>query len=118
MKGQLIELTDDSKIEIKVNFGTLYYLQQIGGYELARRIEKKRKKKREISDSENMEFSAKLIYATLRSNGREVTFEEALSLMPSDMEQLEKVFDAYCEEVKRLKKKQESKKNMKKFTQT
>ena len=118
MKGQLIELTDGSKLEIKINFGTLYHLQQIGGYNLARRIDKKQKKKREISDSEHMEFSAKLIYATLRSNGREVTFEEALSLMPPDTGQLEKIFDAYGEEMQKLKKKQESKKIMKKFTQT
>ena len=104
MKGQMIELTDGSKVEIQVNFGTLYYLQQVGGYALARRIEKKQKKKREPSDSEQMELSAKLVYATLRSNGREVTFEEALSLMPADTEQIEKVFDAYGKEVEKLKK--------------
>ena len=116
MNGQFVELTDGSRIEAKMNFGTLYYLQQIGGYQLARRIENKQKRKKHVSESESMEFAAKIIYAILRSNGREVTFDEALSLMPPDTKSIEKIIKVYEEELKKRKKKQESKQTMKDFT--
>lgn len=104
-------------MSVKVNFGTLYYLTMSGGDALAKKIEKKQKNKQRISEREQMEFSAKIVYALLRSNGREVTFDEAISLMPSDADEMKRVIDAYSAEVERLKKKQESKKNMKKFVQ-
>lgn len=117
MKEQLIELTDGSRMNVKVNFGTIYYLTQIGGNILAKKIEKKQNKNQKISEFEQMEFVAKVVYAILRSNGREVTFDEALALMPPDVDNMKKIIDAYEEEVKKLKKKQESKKQMKKFVQ-
>ena len=116
MGGQFVELTDGSRIEVKMNFGTLYYLQQIGGYELARQIEKKQKRKKTVSESESMEFAAKIVYAILRSNGKEVTFDEALTLMPPDTSSINLVIEAYEKELEKRKKKQESKQNMKNFT--
>lgn len=116
MNGQFIELMDGSRLEAKINFGTLYYLQQIGGYGIARKIEKKQKRNKTASEGENMEFAAKVVYAILRSNGREVTFDEALSLMPPDAENIEKIIEAYEKEADKRKKKQESKQRMKKFT--
>lgn len=116
MNGEFIELTDGSRIDAKINFGTLYYLQKIGGYKIARRIEKKKKSNKVPSEHENMEFAAKVVYAILRSNGQEVTFDEALTLMPPDTESIEKIIEAYEKESDKRKKKQESKQNMKKFT--
>lgn len=116
MGGQFVELTDGSRIEVKMNFGTLYYLQQIGGYELARRIEKKQKQKKRVGERESMEFAAKIVYAILRSNGKEVTFDEALSLMSPDTTSINLVIEAYEKELDKRKKKQESKQKMKKFT--
>jgi len=115
MNGQFVELTDGSRIEAKMNFGTLYYLQQIGGYTLARKIENKQKQKKKVSESESMEFAAKIIYAILRSNGREVTFDEELSLMPPDTESVQNVITVYEEELKKRKKKQESAQKMRNF---
>ena len=116
MNEQFINLTDGTRLSVKVNFGTMYYLTQVGGNTLARRIEKKRKRNQKASESEQMEFTAKVIYAILRSNGKEVTFDEALMLMPSDVDEMKKVIKAYEAEVKKLKKKQESKKKMKDFS--
>lgn len=115
MNGQFVELTDGSRIEVKVNFGTLYHLQQIGGYDIMRRVEKKQRKKKRPSESECMEFAAKIVYALLRSNGKDVTFDEALSLMPPDMSSINTVIEAYEKEVDKRKKKQESKQRMKNF---
>ena len=117
MREQIIELTDGSKMSVKVNFGTLYYLSEVKGNELAERLEKKKKKNQRISDFENMQFAAKIIYAILRSNGKLVTFDEAMALVPVDTEQIEKVVDVYRTEIERLKKKQESKQKMKNFVQ-
>ena len=116
MNGQFVDLTDGSRIEIKINFGTLYYLQQIGGYDLIRRFEKKQKKKKMPSESESMELAAKVVYSVLRSNGREVTFDEALSLMPPDTESIEFIIEEYEKDLEKRKKKQNSKKEMKRFT--
>lgn len=117
MKGQLIELTDGTRMEVKVNFGTLYYLQKIGGTRLAKSMDKKQKKQQKLSDDEQMTFAAKVIYAILRSNGKQVTFDEALMLMPSDTESIKKIVDVYSEELERVKKKEATKAQMKTFTQ-
>lgn len=115
MKEHFIDLTDGTRIEVKINFGTLYYLQKNGAMKFAKRIQKNEKKKRNPSDNDKVEFAAKVIYAVLRSNGRKIDFDEALMLMPPDPKQLQVVIDAYDEEMKKLKKKQEAKMKSKKF---
>lgn len=75
------------RIEAKMNFGTIYYLDQIGGSKLGRRIDKLEKIGK-ATDSDKMNFAAKLIYAMVRSNGRKVTFDEALQLVPPDPTEL------------------------------
>lgn len=118
MKEQFIDLTDGTRIEVKVNFGTMYHLQKSGANRLATKIEKKQKAKKKITEDEQMEFSAKVIYALLRSNGRKVTFDEALALIPTDTESIQAVIDAFNEELEKTKKKEEAKKNMTKFQRT
>lgn len=115
MTGHFINLTDGSRLEVKINFGTLYYLQQCKADELAKKIERRRKKGKKDLPDDVMEFAAKVIYATLRSNGQKVTFDEALELMPPFLDELEMVIDVYNEYIEKLKKKQKAKQNMKKF---
>lgn len=117
MNGEIVELMDGTRIEVKVNFGTIYYLKKCGGEKLIKKIESKQKQKKKISDDEQMEISAKIIYALLRSNGKEVTFDEALSLMPPDTESMKKVIDTYNKQLEKIKKKETAKRKMKKFSQ-
>ena len=117
MNEQFIELTDGTRLAAKINFGTLYYLNRIGGDKLAKKLDLKEKKKLHISDSERMEFAAKVIYAILRSNGRQVTFDEALMLVPIDEDSIQALINAYSDELEKIKKKQESKVKMKSFAQ-
>lgn len=112
MNEQFIKLTDGTRLEAKISFATLYHLQKCGAQQLANKIKKQEKKGRNPSDSDTMEFAAKVIYATLRSNGRKVTFDEALELMPPDVEELQLIVDSYQEEMEKLKKKQIAKKSM------
>lgn len=118
MNGRFIDLTNGERVEVKINFGTLYYLQQCGANKLIERIERLQEQGKKVSDRDSMEIAAKFIYATLRANGQKVTFDEALSLMPLDTESIEQIVEDYQFELEKLKKKQTAKQNMKKFSQT
>ena len=46
MKEHFIDLTDGTRLEIKVNFGTLYFLQKCKGfYRISKKVEKAEKTK-------------------------------------------------------------------------
>lgn len=117
MREHFIDLNDGTRMEIRVNFGTMFYLQKCGGAKLAEKLHEKQNKKIKPNDNESMEFAAKVIYATLRSNGRAVSFDEAISLMPIDTTEIEELLGAYQDEVEKVKKKQEAKKMMKSISQ-
>lgn len=114
-KGKMIRLTDGTVIEAKMNFGTIYYLDQIGGAKLGQKISKLEKNGK-AADHDKMTFAAKLIYAMVRSNGRKVTFDEALQLVPPDPSELLEVVNAYQDELNKIKKKEASKIQMKSFS--
>nr|DAI70339.1 MAG TPA: hypothetical protein [Caudoviricetes sp.] len=113
--GKIIKLTDGTTIEAKMNFGTIYYLDQVGGSKLAQRMQKLDDEGKEIPINDSMKFAAKLIYAMLRSNGKKVTFDEALSLTPPDPTDLLEIAEDYQKEVEKIKKKQQAKANMRNY---
>lgn len=98
MKSKLIELTDGSKLEVKVNFYTLYLVKMNG-------IDKKIDGKSELTDDENMELAGKLIYIILRSNGLKVDEEEAMMLTPMDASSIQDIFDEFEKRLNEYKKK-------------
>lgn len=105
MKDNFINLTDGTRLEIKVNFGTLYYLQkQNGFFGLARKAENQK-----LNDMDSFELAAEIIYALLRSNGKVVSFDEALRLIPPDTEEIENVFRNFQEEYDKYAKKKATK---------
>ena len=107
MNEHFIDLTDGTRLSIKVNFGTLYYMQRQKGYY---RIEKKIKRNRKsLTKQESFEMTAYMIYALIRSNGRNVTFDEALNLVPIETGEIEKAIKAFGEELEKYKKKQTAK---------
>lgn len=106
MKENFIDLTDGTRLSVRVNFGTIYYLQkQKGFYRIQKKAEKNKKK---LTEEESFELAAYVIYAILRSNGKTVGFDEALSLVPPDTEQLEKVLQVFQEEYDRYVKKKQA----------
>ena len=107
MTEHFIDLTDGTRLAVKVNFGTIYYMQkQKGYYRLAKKAGDDSKS---LSDTENFELAAYIIYALLRSNGRTVTFDEALSLMPPDAKSIEAVMDSFQSEYDGYSKKKAAK---------
>lgn len=104
MDEKIITLTDGTKLEVKVNFMTLYLIQKHG-------LDKVINKKGALSEDENMEAAAKLIYIILRSNGLKVDEDEALILTPMDPEVIRELFDEFGKKVEKYKKKEATKKN-------
>ena len=101
MHEKLITLTDGTKLEVKVNFMTLYLVQKTG-------LEKMLNKKK-LSDTDNMEAAAKLIYIILRSNGMKVDEEEAMILTPMDPDEIKELFEEFGQRVEKYKKKEQAK---------
>lgn len=101
MKDYIVDLTDGTRLPVNVNFGTLYYLQKMPKfYKLAK------KKQEKLTDPEKMDLAAASVYAILRSNGKTVTFDEALQLVPMDDEQIHVLlegFSARCDEYAKKK---------------
>lgn len=109
MEKQLVELMDGSRIEVRVNFGTIYYMQKRNGfYKLSKKVEQKKK----LSEAESFEMAAIIIYAILRSNGKVVTFDEAMALMPPDVESIQSVLKDFEKEYEKYSKKKQAKQNM------
>ena len=90
MKSKLIKLTDGSKLEVKVNFYTLYLVKM-------NRIDKKLdgRTEEDLTEEENVELAGKLIYVILRSNGLKVDEEEAMMLTPMDADSIREIFEEF-----------------------
>lgn len=108
--GKLVTLTDGTTLEVNINFATIYYMQKS---HINRIIDKAKKRdktkdinKLKFTDDESMDMAAKMIYALMRSNGRQVTFDEALMLCPADTEEIKALFSEFDEKMKKYKKKE------------
>lgn len=108
MNEYFIDLTDGTRLEVKVNFGTLYYLGKINSFKQMEKVAKKKNP----TDEEAIDMTAKIIYAVIRSNGRDVTFDEAIRLVPMDLEGMQNILDAFGEQLEEYKKKERAKSNM------
>lgn len=110
MGGKIVTLTDGSKLEVKISFATLYYIQKSN---IGKMMEKTKGRNR--TDTEDMEISARMLYALLKSSGKNVTFDEALQLIPPDPEDIKMIIEDFSEKMEDFKKKQEAKQNAKRF---
>lgn len=110
MKEHFINLTDGTRLEIKINFGTLYYLKKCNAISMMKKISKKNV----VSDDEAIEAAAKIIYAIIRSNGRAATFDEAIQLVPMGTTEIQNLVEAFQENLEDYKKKEDAKANMRK----
>ena len=123
MHSKDIRLTDDSILEIQINFLTLYLIKEKGIDKKTaqiKRLEEKLKKIKNKQDPQYLKTSEKLddiqlqaaawlIYAILRSNKRKVDFEEALMLCPADPEEIKSLVYEFMEQMEKFKKKEDMK---------
>lgn len=105
MKHRSIRLTDGSNLRININFGTLYYIKKehLDGLMA----------KEGLTEDEEFELTAKLIYVILRSNGRTVTFDEALMLCPLGTHEIKNMLTEFKNQLNDYKKKEAARKQMK-----
>lgn len=114
MKEHFVDLKDGTRLEVNVNFGTMYYLQKCPRFY---KISKKAQRAKErggptsgtLTQEESFEMAAYIVYAVLRSNGRAVKFDEALALVPPDLEELRELMEGFQEEYEKYSKKKEAK---------
>ena len=99
MDEELITLTDGTRLDVKVNFLTLYLIQKNGLDKILT--------KDKLTDDENVDAAAKLVYIILRSNGLKVDEEEAMMLTPMDPREIKKLFEKFGEKVEKYKKKEQ-----------
>ena len=107
MNEYFVELTDGTRLEVKVNFGTLYYLGKINSFKQMEKVARKK----EPTDEEAIEIAAQIICGH-KINGRAVTFDEAIRLVPMDLEGMQNILDAFGEQLEEYKKKERAKSNM------
>lgn len=113
-------LTNGELLAIKVNFLTLYLIKKQGIDKDSITLENREKKLAKIENKKSREYftlkdkiesmqlevASKMIYVILRSNGKMVTFEEALMLCPMDTEEIQKLIMSFKNEMEKVKKKE------------
>ena len=119
-----IRLSNGELINININFYTLKLLAQSNLSSLERKIDKLKEKlditkseekKKDINNEINAlsyEMIGKIIYIILRSNGKKVDEEEAMILIPGDVDEIENIFNEFFKKMEEFKKKEESKMKM------
>lgn len=103
---KIIYLTDGTTLDIKVNFATIYRMNEIGMISDG--------EIRDLADQDEIDIMAKLIYVILSSNGRRVTFEDAIELMPIDETSIKDVIEEFQQQMQKYNKKKEAARGMRK----
>ena len=106
MNEKVLKLTDGSTITAKVNFATIYYMQRSG---LDKLLKDKENPEKELSDDEKMHVAAQMIYILMRSNGMDITFDDALVLCPADTDSIMEVFAEFKKRLSKFVKKKQRK---------
>lgn len=106
-----IRLTNGELLDVDINFLTLKLITKL-------KIAKLEKQLKETVDEEeremlSMDIAGKMIYVILRSNGKKVDEEEAMMLIPADVEDIQNLFTEFGEKLEEFKKKEELKQKMK-----
>lgn len=96
--GEDIVLTDGSVLHVKINFLTIYLFQKRNLENLMKKAGKNKKL--------NMEVAANVIYCIIRSSGKNVTFDEALMLVPPDPDEITEIINEFKNQFEKYKKKQ------------
>lgn len=108
-----INLMDGTRIEAHVNFATIYYLEESGAVALQKKLKEKEDKGIKPTDMESMKMASKVMYSILRSNGKKVTVDEAMALIPPDTSEIENIMNIFQSQLENYKKKENAKQTMK-----
>ena len=95
---KLITLSDGSKLEVKINWLTLKLLaeENLDSIDVDN-----------LTGFQELEATTSIIYAILRSNGKKIDKDEALSLIPVEDETIFELFKQFQDKMEVFKKKME-----------
>ncbi|MDL2276167.1 hypothetical protein LJC02_00790 [Breznakia sp. OttesenSCG-928-G09] len=102
-----ITLANGEILEVSINWLTLKLLSDYGLEKLNQKMQ---------SDEDQLEAAGVLIHSILQSNGKKVSIDEALGLIPIDDDTIFSIFEIFKEKLNGFKKKQESRKKLEKLT--
>jgi hypothetical protein len=107
MESRDIRLENGELMTVRINFLTLKLIidNKIDALEKRMKKEKDKDKKQQLQ----MKIASKMIYIILRSNGKRVDEEEALTLVPADPEEIYALFEEFKNRLEDFKKKETSK---------
>ena len=114
-----ILLSNGELLQIKINFMTLYLIRKEKVDKATQRLKfketrlkgmksKNSKEYRDLNEKINdqqMDIAAQMIYVILKSNKKNITFEDALMLCPADTSQIQKLIDSFAKQMETIKKK-------------
>lgn len=105
---KLIKLANGETLELNINFLTLKLIMDMKLFDNV-------KEDKEGNPTEQFDIAGKLIYAIMYSNGKKVTEEEALALVPiGDGDAFFDLFNEFQTKMEEFKKKAESRMNLEK----
>ena len=107
-----ILLSNGELLQIKINFMTLYLIRKEKVDKATQRLKfketrlkgmksKNSKEYRDLNEKINdqqMDIAAQMIYVILKSNKKNITFEDALMLCPADTSQIQKLIDSFAKQ--------------------
>lgn len=116
-----ILLSNGELLQIKINFMTLYLIRKEKVDKATQRLKfketrlkgmksKNSKEYRDLNEKINdqqMDIAAQMIYVILKSNKKNITFEDALMLCPADTSQIQKLIDSFAKQMEIIKKKED-----------
>ena len=116
MNGKDIRLSNGELLNVNINFLTLKLISDLGIEKLEEQLNKAETEEEKTRIS--LDITGKMIYVILRSNGKKVDEEEAMMLIPMDVEDLQNLFEQFGQKMDAFKKKEELKAQERKFQTT
>ena len=116
MNDKDIRLSNGELLNVNINFLTLKLISDLGIDKLEKKLAKAKTEEEKTRIS--LDITGKMIYIILRSNGKRVDEEEAMMLVPMDVEDIQNLFEQFGKKMDDFKKKEELKAKEREFQKT
>lgn len=116
MNDKDIRLANGELLNVNINFLTLKLINDLKIDKLENKLANAKTEEERTRIS--LDITGKMIYVILRSNGKRVDEEEAMMLVPMDLEDIQSLFEHFSEKMEQFKKKEELKAQEREFQKT
>lgn len=116
MNDKDIRLANGELLNVNINFLTLKLINDLEIDKLENKLANAKTEEERTRIS--LDITGKMIYVILRSNGKRVDEEEAMMLVPMDLEDIQSLFEQFGKKLEVFKKKEELKAQEREFQKT